>query len=66
MRQALLLEGISTDRIDAQGDSPLAHQWTCLHFGDYVAYYLAMSYEVDPTPVLAIEYFKQEMAAVEE
>ena len=53
-------------RIDAQGDSPLAHQWTCLHFGDYVAYYLAMSYEVDPTPVLAIEYFKQEMAAVEE
>jgi len=64
-RQAFMLEGISTDSVDARGESRLAHLWTCLHFGDYVAYYLAMAYEVDPTPVEAIEYFKQEMTAAE-
>jgi glucose/mannose-6-phosphate isomerase len=61
-RQAFMLEGISTDYLDARGETPLAHMWTSLHFGDYVAYYLAMAYEVDPTPVAAIENFKQEMA----
>ncbi len=62
-RQAFLLEGMNSDFIDAQGDTPLAHLWTCLHFGDYTAYYLAMAYGVDPTPVAAIESFKREMAA---
>jgi glucose/mannose-6-phosphate isomerase len=58
-----MLEGLGTDFIDAQGTAPLAHQWTCLHLGDYVAYYLAMAYEVDPTPIAVIENFKQEMLA---
>lgn len=58
-RQALMLEGLSTDFVEARGDTPLAHQWTLLHFGDYVAYYLAMAYSVDPTPVPAIEGFKK-------
>jgi hypothetical protein len=39
--------------------------WTCLHYGDYVAYYLAMSYDVDPTPVASIENFKREMRSAE-
>jgi hypothetical protein len=33
----------------------------CLHLGDYTAYYLAMIYGVYPTPVPAIEGFKQDM-----
>jgi glucose/mannose-6-phosphate isomerase len=61
-RQSFMIEGISTDAIEARGNTPLAHLWTSLHFGDYVAYYLAMAYEVDPTQVAAIAYFKQEMA----
>lgn len=60
-KKAFMLEGLNTDFIDAQGDNPLAHLWTALHFGDYSAYYLAMAYGVDPTPVEAIEGFKQEM-----
>ena len=56
-----MLEGLNTDFIDAAGDTRLAHQWTALHFGDYTAYYLAMAYEVDPTPVEAIESLKVEM-----
>jgi glucose/mannose-6-phosphate isomerase len=62
-RQAFMLEGIGTDAFDAPGETRLAHLWTSLHFGDYMAYYLAMAYEVDPTPVAALEHFKQEMKA---
>ncbi|MBU2611643.1 MAG: bifunctional phosphoglucose/phosphomannose isomerase [Chloroflexi bacterium] len=60
-RQAFMLEGLNTDFFDAQGDSPLAHIWTALHFGDYTAFYLAMAYGVDPTPVEALENFKVAM-----
>jgi len=61
-RKIFMLEGISTDYIDPLGGAPLEHMWTLLHFGDYTAYYLAMAYGVDPTPVEAIENFKAELA----
>jgi len=57
-RQSLLVEGLNTDFIDAVGIDTLSHIWTCLHFGDYVAYYLAMAYGVDPTAIPAIEHLK--------
>lgn len=60
-RMTFMLEGIGTDFVDAQGETTLAHMWTLLHFGDYTAYYLAMAYGVDPTPVEAIENFKQQL-----
>lgn len=58
-REVLMVEGFNTDLFEAQGKSRLAQQWTTLHFGDYVSYYLAMSYGVDPTPVPAIEGLKK-------
>lgn len=61
-RDILMVEGFNTDILEAQGDSRLAHQWTSLHLGDYVAYYLAMAYGADPTPVTAIEDLKQRLA----
>ncbi|NOY99783.1 MAG: bifunctional phosphoglucose/phosphomannose isomerase [Chloroflexi bacterium] len=57
-QQAFMLEGLSVDSYDAKGNSPLAHIWTTLHFGDYLAYYLAMAYGVDPTPVDALVELK--------
>ncbi len=60
-RQTMLLEGLNTDFVDARGQGRLAQQWSILHFGDYTAYYLAMAYGVDPTPVEAIEGFKAQM-----
>ena len=60
-RKSFMLEGFNTDLIDAQGDSALAQMWTMLFLGDFVAYYLAMLYEVDPSPVAMIENFKKEM-----
>ena len=61
-RKAFMLEGINTDHVDARGHTPLAHMWTMLLFGDYVAYYLAMGYGVDPTPVQVLVEFKDAMA----
>jgi glucose/mannose-6-phosphate isomerase len=62
-RKTFMAEGRATDYIDAKGDNPLAHMWTALHFGDYSAYYLAMAYEVDPTPIEALVHFKAAMNA---
>lgn len=60
-RKGFMVQGINTDFIDAKGNSPLAHIWSTLLFGDYVSYYLAMAYEVDPTPIDALLSFKQAM-----
>lgn len=61
-RQAFMLEGMNTDFVDARGESPLAHMWTLILFGDYMTYYLAMAYGVDPTPIEALVAFKNSMA----
>jgi len=60
-KKNFMLEGISTDLIKASGESRLAQMWTLIQFGDYTAYYLAMAYDVDPTPVAAIENLKREL-----
>ena len=57
-RQGFMTEGLNTDIYSANGETPLAHVWTALHFGDYLAYYLAMSYGMDPTPVDALQTLK--------
>jgi len=63
-KQAFMLEGINTDFLDARGESLLAHMWILILFGDYMAYYLAMAYGVDPTPIKALDNFKAEMKKV--
>ena len=60
-RKIFMLEGITTDYIDAQGSTPLEQIWTLLHFGDYTTYYLAIAYRVDPTQIEAIAGFKREL-----
>lgn len=58
-RHILMVEGYNTDLIDGVGDGLLAQQWTCLHYGDYAACYLALAYGIDPTPIPAIEQLKE-------
>lgn len=57
-----MLEGLNTDFVDATGETSLEHLWSVLHYGDYSAFYLAMAYGMDPTPVVAIDGLKNEMA----
>ena len=60
-KKNFMLEGISTDLIRARGKSRMEQMWTTLQFGDYTAFYLAMAYDMDPTPVAAIESLKREL-----
>jgi glucose/mannose-6-phosphate isomerase len=60
-QQAFMLAGLNSNDHTACGDNPLAQQWSALHFGDYLAYYLAMAYGEDPTPIPSIQDFKQKM-----
>lgn len=64
-RIATMVQGINTDFIMAQGEGALANMWTCLHYGDYTSYYLAMAYEVDPTPVPMLSELKENMSNAE-
>jgi glucose/mannose-6-phosphate isomerase len=57
-KEIFMLEGLGTDFFDAPGKNPLEQLWTALHFGDYLAYYLAMAYGVDPTGAESIEGLK--------
>lgn len=62
-RKIFMLEGLCTDGFDAPGETPLAQQWTAILFGDYTAYYLAILYDIDPTPVDALVQFKEALKA---
>lgn len=61
MRQAFMLEALNTDVIDARGESVIAHLWTLVLFGDYMAYYLAMAYGADPSEEDAFLNFKRSL-----
>jgi glucose/mannose-6-phosphate isomerase len=62
-RQMFLLDGLAVDAFDAPGATALAQLWTAVHFGDFVAYYLALACGVDPTPVDAIQQLKDGLRA---
>jgi glucose/mannose-6-phosphate isomerase len=60
-KKGFMVEGLNTDLVKARGNTRLAQMWNLIQFGDYTAYYLAMAYDVDPTPVAAIENLKREL-----
>jgi len=62
-RHGFMVAGLNTDVYNANGESRLAQLWTALHFGDYMAYYLAMAYGMDPTPVETLQNLKAAMQA---
>jgi len=47
--------------VDGNGTSLLSQMMSLVLFGDYVSYYLAMLYKIDPTPVKAIDYLKEQL-----
>ena len=57
MKQA----GVAYEYVDAEGKSALAQMTGLISLGDYVSYYLAILYQVDPSPVKAISYLKERL-----
>ncbi len=61
-KEILAKRRVDCEEVEALGRSPLAQMLSTIHFGDYVSYYLAMLYQVDPTPVGIIDYLKERLA----
>ena len=61
-RQLFLESGHNTDTITAQGKSRMAQMLSMVHYGDYVSFYLAIAYGIDPTPVNNIAWLKENLA----
>jgi len=55
--------GVLTQEIHSQGRSRLARLFSVIYLGDWVSYYLALLYKIDPTPVAVIESLKKRLAA---
>ncbi len=60
---AELLEraGVDYEVIEAEGPSPLAQMLTAVHLGDYVSFYLAALYGIDPTRMEGILILKERL-----
>jgi len=56
-----MLSGICIDKVDYSFPSTLVEIWNTILLGDFVSFYQAMAYGVDPTPVEALENLKKAM-----
>ena len=56
-----MVSGLCTDKIQVDESDKLSELWRVLLLGDFISYYLAMLYEVDPTPIDSLENFKKAM-----
>jgi glucose/mannose-6-phosphate isomerase len=59
--ELLKQSGVAYEFVDGEGQSPLAQMVSLISFGDYVSYYLAILYKVDPSPVKFISYLKERL-----
>jgi glucose/mannose-6-phosphate isomerase len=57
-----LENGIMTDRFYPKGTNALAQMSHAIQYGDYVSFYTAVAYGVDPTDIAAISELKQYLA----
>lgn len=48
--------------LDGEGKSPLSQMMSLIVLGDYISYYLALLYGIDPSPVTVIDYLKGRLA----
>jgi glucose/mannose-6-phosphate isomerase len=63
-QEILSQRGVSCEVVEARGSSRLAQMLSAVHFGDYVSFYLAMLYGVDPTSLKVVAYLKRRLAEI--
>ena len=54
-----MVSGFCTDRVHVEEKDKLSEIWKMILLGDFVSFYLAIAYGVDPTPVEALQTFKK-------
>jgi len=60
--QLLERAGVRYEFADGEGKAPLSQMLSLVLFGDYVSYYLAILYRIEPSPVETINYLKEQLA----
>jgi glucose/mannose-6-phosphate isomerase len=55
-------EGVNLIEIWSQGEDLLSRIFSLIYIGDFISYYLALLYGIDPTPVDRVTYLKNELA----
>jgi len=63
-QEVLSQRGVSCEVVEARGSSRLAQMLSAIHFGDYVSFYLAMLYGIDPTSLEVVDYLKRRLAEI--
>ena len=61
-RTILEEKGLVAREFRSRGESRLARLFSLICLGDYTSYYMALLYEIDPTPVEIIEELKRQLA----
>ncbi|HLD89288.1 MAG TPA: bifunctional phosphoglucose/phosphomannose isomerase [Candidatus Nanoarchaeia archaeon] len=60
-KKIIMSRGIGVSEISSTGESYLRRLVLAIHLGDWISYYLALLYGVDPVDVKIIEDFKKEL-----
>ncbi|MFH1440699.1 MAG: bifunctional phosphoglucose/phosphomannose isomerase [Candidatus Omnitrophota bacterium] len=55
-------EGVEVYDLWSQGNSLFSRMFSLIYIGDYISFYLAILYGVDPTPIGKIDYLKERLA----
>jgi hypothetical protein len=56
-----MISGACVDKVPCSGETKLSEIWNTVLLGDMISFYAAMLYEVDPTPIDALNDFKNAM-----
>src|SRR3989338_8673668 len=60
-KESILGQGYIVEMIEPKGETKRQQTAHLLHFGAYAGYYLAMLYEIDPSPIIQVESFKKKL-----
>jgi glucose/mannose-6-phosphate isomerase len=61
-REILKKEGVTVLEISSRGCALLSRIFSLIYIGDFISFYLAILYGVDPTPVDRVAYLKNQLA----
>lgn len=61
--ELLRKQGVEVEILDMEGDSAYTKMFMSIALSDFASYYLALSYNQDPTPVQMVEDLKKKLAA---
>ena len=62
--QLLESEGVRVIFLDSQGDTRLEQIFSLINLGDWITYYLALKYGIDPTPTDLQAAFKKQLSKI--